>query len=138
MREDHHFHSVVGLRRIPARVMNKTRSAPELRSRKNLAIRFGEHLRTLRTERGLTQEALAERSDLSVDGIRRIERGAFSPSLDTITRLCTGLDLSLATMFSSFELGERQEADEIRDLIATRTPRESRTAWRVLKALFES
>ena len=117
--------------------MNKTRPIPELRSRKNLAKRFGDHLRALRTERSLTQEALAERSDLSVDGIRRIERGAFSPSLDTIARLCHGLDLSMATMFSGFELGERQEADEIRDMIASKGPREARMAWRILKALFE-
>jgi transcriptional regulator with XRE-family HTH domain len=107
------------------------------RSRKNLAGRFGKHLRTLRTERGLTQEVLAERSDLSVDGIRRIERGAFSPSLDTIGRLCTGLEISIATMFSSVELGRRLETQEISDLLASRSQKEIRLAWRLLKAVFD-
>lgn len=118
--------------------VSRPRSERENRSRKNLARRFGEHLRLLRTERGLTQERLAERSDLSVDGIRRIERGAFSPSLDTIGRLCTGLDLSMATLFSGLELERRLEADEIRDLLVSRGPKDVRLAWRVLKALFEN
>lgn len=116
--------------------MKQPGTAAELRSRKSLARRFGAHLHTLRTERGLTQEALAERSDLSVDGIRRIERGAFSPSLDTIARLCTGLDISLATLFASFEMGYRMEVNEICDMLSMRGPRDTRLAWRLLRAVF--
>lgn len=109
----------------------------EPRNRRGLSRRFGAHLRSLRTERGLTQEALAERSDLSVDGIRRIERGAFSPSLETIGRLCAGLEVSLATMFASFELGRRKEVEEVCDLLHSRSRKEVRLVWRILKALFE-
>lgn len=69
--------------------------------------RFGEHIRSLRRARGLTQEAVAERSGLSVDTVRRLEAGTFSPSLDTLRKLCAGLDLMLSTLFESYELGER-------------------------------
>lgn len=85
----------------------------------------------------MTQEVLAERSGLSADTIRRLEHGSFSPSLDTLRKLCVGLDLMLSTLFESFELGARNETRELIDLIATRSARELILATKVLRALFE-
>ena len=84
----------------------------------------------------MTQEVLAERCGLSADTIRRLEHGSFSPSLDTLRKLCGGLDLMLSTLFESYELGARNEARELIDLLATRGPRELVLATRVLRALF--
>lgn len=97
---------------------------------------FGRHVRSLRRARGMTQEVLAERCGLSADTIRRLEHGSFSPSLDTLRKLCGGLDLMLSTLFESYELGARNEARELIDLLATRSPRELVLATRVLRALF--
>jgi transcriptional regulator with XRE-family HTH domain len=97
---------------------------------------FGRHVRSLRRARGMTQEVLAERCGLSADTIRRLEHGSFSPSLDTLRKLCGGLDLMLSTLFESYELGARNEARELIDLLATRGPRELVLATRVLRALF--
>ena len=72
--------------------------------RLNVGKRFGVHVRALRHSRQLTQEELAERSQLSVDAVRRIERGAFSPSLETVNKLATGLDVSLRTLFNEVSL----------------------------------
>lgn len=99
--------------------------------------RFGEHIRELRKVRGLTQEALAERSKLSVDAIRRIERDAFSPSLETVRKLAGGLDLSLKTLFQGLDGERRDPAQELCDFLARRTPREVKLAWRVLRAMFD-
>jgi transcriptional regulator with XRE-family HTH domain len=98
---------------------------------------FGRHVRSLRRARGLTQEVLAKRSGLSADTIRRLEHGDFSPSLETLRKLCIGLDLQLSTLFESYELGGRNECRELVDLIACRTPRELALAIRVLRALFD-
>jgi transcriptional regulator with XRE-family HTH domain len=98
---------------------------------------FGRHVRSLRRARGMTQEVLAERCGLSADTIRRLEHGSFSPSLDTLRKLCGGLDLMLSTLFESYELGARNEARELIDLLATRGPRELVLATRVLRALFD-
>jgi transcriptional regulator with XRE-family HTH domain len=84
----------------------------------------------------MTQEVLAERCGLSADTIRRLEHGSFSPSLDTLNKLCGGLELMLSTLFESYELGARNEARELIDLLATRGPRELVLATRVLRALF--
>jgi transcriptional regulator with XRE-family HTH domain len=105
-------------------------------SKKLLGRSFGKHVRSLRRARGLTQEALAERSGLSPDTIRRLEHGSFSPSLETLNKLCAGLDILLSTLFESYELGVRSESRELIDLLATRTPRELVLATRVLRTLF--
>lgn len=98
---------------------------------------FGRHVRSLRRARGMTQEVLAERCGLSADTIRRLEHGSFSPSLDTLRKLCAGLDLMLSTLFESYELGARNEARELIDLLSSRGPRELVLATRVLRALFD-
>jgi transcriptional regulator with XRE-family HTH domain len=105
--------------------------------RLNTGRNFGRHVRSLRRARGMTQEVLADRSALSADTIRRLEHGSFSPSLDTLRKLCVGLDLMLSTLFESYELGARNEARELIDLLATRTPRELALATRVLRSLFD-
>ena len=77
---------------------------------------FGRHVRSCRKARGLTQEALAERSALSADTIRRIESGSFSPSHETLRKLCRGLGMRLSTLFEGFETADRDVAREIVDL----------------------
>jgi transcriptional regulator with XRE-family HTH domain len=98
---------------------------------------FGEHIKSLRRARGMTQGELAIRSGLSPDTVRRLERGSFSPSLETLRKLCIGLDLLLSTLFETFEFGERNSSRELLDLLAARDPRELLLALRVLRALFE-
>ena len=55
---------------------------------------FGTALRRLRKQAGLTQEALADRSGLSVEGISALERGQRRhPRADTVDLLAAGLRL---------------------------------------------
>jgi transcriptional regulator with XRE-family HTH domain len=79
----------------------------------HLAQRFGRLVRTLRTARGLSQEGLAERANLSRDTITRLETAAFSPSLETLNRLVAGLDSSLSTLFAAFEGSDDAMARDI-------------------------
>jgi len=99
--------------------------------------KFGGHLRVMRKARGFTQEVLAERSSLSVDAVRRIERGAFSPSLDTLRKLSSGLDVNLHTMFEGFTVQRRDTVAEICDYLQRRRPEEIRLVWRVIRAIFD-
>ena len=103
-----------------------------------LRRRFGENIRQLRLARGLTQEALAEKSDLSVDAVRRIEWGTISPSLDTLSKLANGLDISLRTLFSTFEQRKRDDVAELADFLARRSPKDARLVARLVKVLFEN
>ncbi|MHB1537748.1 MAG: helix-turn-helix domain-containing protein [Solirubrobacteraceae bacterium] len=55
---------------------------------------FGERLRTVRTERLLTQEQLAEASGVHRTEISLLEHGKRTPILDTIVAVANGLGVS--------------------------------------------
>jgi transcriptional regulator with XRE-family HTH domain len=63
---------------------------------------FGRRLRELRQTRNLTQEALAEASDLSGNYISDLELGLKVPSLTIIVRLSQALDVAPADLLTSF------------------------------------
>lgn len=65
----------------------------------SLAELFGANLRHMRKARGLTQEALAERVEVSSDMISKLERGAASPSFETLEKLCVALDAQPVVFF---------------------------------------
>lgn len=65
----------------------------------SLRKRFGERLRELRNEKRLTQEALAEKCDISVEFISNIERGVNAPSFDVIEKLAAALKVKESTFF---------------------------------------
>lgn len=59
-----------------------------------MATHFADLLRRHRLAAGLTQEALAERANLSVNGIQKLESGGSHPYRDTANRLVRALDLT--------------------------------------------
>lgn len=61
---------------------------------------LGELLREARTGR-FTIEELARRSNVSAGRISQIERGLANPSFETLWRLCSALDVSIASLFPS-------------------------------------
>lgn len=61
--------------------------------------RFGERIRTLRKERGLSQEDLAELCGLDRTYISGIERGLRNVALRNIESLAYALEVSLADLF---------------------------------------
>jgi transcriptional regulator with XRE-family HTH domain len=63
---------------------------------------FGERIRELREKRGLTQEKLAQASDLTTSFVSNIERGAKSPSLNSLLKLARGLKIDAAELVSNF------------------------------------
>jgi transcriptional regulator with XRE-family HTH domain len=54
---------------------------------------FGQRLRQLRKERGVSQDDLAHRTDVHPTAIGRLERGSREPRLTTILRIARGLDV---------------------------------------------
>lgn len=65
--------------------------AHEIASRRAL----GESLSTIRRERGLTQKALSQASNIQQSEISRIESGRGNPTLDTLTRLAGAVGASV-------------------------------------------
>lgn len=61
--------------------------------------RFGDRVRQLRTERGWSQELLAEKAELHRTYIVGVEQGQRNASLDVIHALAQGLGVPLADLF---------------------------------------
>lgn len=65
---------------------------------------FSQVLRQLRDERGWSQEQLAERADLNRSYLGEVERGHAIPSLITIAKLATALEIRLSSFIARCEL----------------------------------
>ena len=63
----------------------------------------GQTLARLRRDVGLTQEKLAEIAELERGYISLIERGHRMPTIDTVFRLCRGLNCSPSEMVRAVE-----------------------------------
>ncbi len=67
---------------------------------------LGKAIVTLRAERGMTGAALAERSEVSIPWLSRIEDGQVDPTWATVARIAKGLGVStevLASLAERFE-----------------------------------
>ena len=65
-------------------------------------MKIGDRVRRLRMQRGLTQEELANRCELSKGFISLLERDLTSPSVDTLTDILESLGTDLKNFFSDF------------------------------------
>jgi transcriptional regulator with XRE-family HTH domain len=75
-----------------------------------LALRFGELVRRLRLEKGLSQERLAELCGMHRNYVGAIERAERTPSIVAADNLARALGTSLSNMFS--ELDSSREASD--------------------------
>lgn len=60
---------------------------------------FGDRVRALRSDRGYSQEHLAELADLHRTYVGSVERGERNISLDAITALAKALDVPVRDLF---------------------------------------
>jgi transcriptional regulator with XRE-family HTH domain len=77
-----HDDSTTDIRRLPQPVLD----------------RVSANLREARQDAGLTQEELAERSELHPTQVERLEQGATLPHLDTLAKLAGALDVPPADL----------------------------------------
>jgi transcriptional regulator with XRE-family HTH domain len=66
---------------------------------KSLSIRFGERVRELRKDLGLSQEGFADACGFDRTYISGIERGLRNPSLTAIEILAKALGISVSDLF---------------------------------------
>jgi transcriptional regulator with XRE-family HTH domain len=72
------------------------------KSRRPEAEQFGAVVRKLREARGLTQEQLAERADVSATYIGFVERGDNVPTLTIVIQIASALDVRAAELLRDF------------------------------------
>jgi DNA-binding XRE family transcriptional regulator len=65
---------------------------------KELLIKFGNRLKTIRNERNMTLEQLAFASDIEISQVHRVEKGSINPTLSTLSALAKGLNMTIAEL----------------------------------------
>jgi len=80
---------------------------------RNKARALGETIKTLRKQRGMTQEQLAERAELHPTYIAKLESGERFPSLETLIELAGALDIPLSSIVKSLE--PKKDLEVVRD-----------------------
>jgi len=106
----------------------------------NIAKSIGENIRTLRKERGLSQEQLALRADINTSYMGQVERGEKNPTIDVLSKIAMALHLPLEKLvqFDSrigTEAGSDDFADKIAHQINGLTLKEQEAVYKFVKQL---
>lgn len=91
------------------------------------ALKIGQRVRSVRQRLGISLEDLGELSEISWTSIGKIERGASSPTAETLVRLATALEVDPGTFLSGVtadDYGRRLHRLSARDLIRARAEQE--------------
>ncbi|ADM97061.1 MunI regulatory protein [Dickeya dadantii 3937] len=70
-----------------------------MKNTKDITARFGQRVKTLRLQAGLSQEAFADKCGLDRTYISGIERGVRNPTLEVIGVIADGLEIQLQSLF---------------------------------------
>ena len=70
-------------------------------------LRVAKRVRELRSNRGMTQDQLAEKANISASFLSYLERGGRMGSLVTYDRLAEGLGIPLAELFTEGQAASR-------------------------------
>jgi transcriptional regulator with XRE-family HTH domain len=74
----------------------------------------GERVQLLRKRKGLSQEELASKIGIDTKSLSRLERGAHYPSMETLERIRTELEVQLKDFF---DFDPQPSAEGMRDFI---------------------
>ena len=78
--------------------------------------KLGNKIKELRLGKSLTQEALAEKINVSAKSLSQIELGNNFVSADTLDNLCNALNITPKNLFD-FDYMQLKEADAINEII---------------------
>ncbi|MDE6253973.1 MAG: helix-turn-helix transcriptional regulator [Lachnospiraceae bacterium] len=79
---------------------------------KNIKYIIADNVRIYRKRKNLTQFELAERADLSLDSIKRVEGGKISISIEKFLKLSNALDVPVSCLIN----GEGEDISDIEQI----------------------
>ena len=65
----------------------------------NLKQKFGKRLQALRKVSGLTQEQVAQATNLTIESISNIERGVHGPTFDNLEKIAAAVNVEVKELF---------------------------------------
>mgnify|MGYP004498295357 CR=1 FL=1 len=101
----------------------------------NIAKVVGQRIRNYRTQKGLSQDKLAELSGVHPTYIGQLERGEKNATLESIEKITSAMEISLSTLFEGIgneSDGTRNIPLECYELIASKTKGEQEQIYKIL------
>lgn len=101
---------------------------------------YGERLRNLRVSRGLTQEEVALRADITTSYYGQLERGQANPSVGMLEKICAVMEIAIADIFTETDtniLGIDSISMQILHQLSDKTDREKELALSLIKTAFK-
>lgn len=99
---------------------------------------IGERLKKARTERGLTQEKLSEKLDVSIAFLSRIERGSSHISLKRLSQVCDILGITEGSILNgSSNNSETYLSSEFEQLLKNVSPEKQKLIYKIAKVISE-
>lgn len=97
---------------------------------------IGRRIQELRKARGLSQEKIAEKADISPTYLSRIEYGRENPTLDMLIKLSNALEVEIWEMFDFGHVkGHKDLKGTLQNFIKTADEPTLRLALKVLRAV---
>ena len=99
----------------------------------DIAKIIGQRIRNYRTQKGLSQEKLAELAGCHPTYIGQLERGEKNATLESVEKITSAMDVSLSQLFDKLgESGNDSIASKCYDLVASKTEAEQAQLYKML------
>lgn len=75
---------------------------------------IGNRIKELRKKKGLSQEQLSEKAEITPNYLSRVERGTENPTLNMLIRLANALEVE---MWEMFDFGHRGSCRDLKSIL---------------------
>ncbi len=97
---------------------------------------IGQRIKEARLEKNITQEELADKLDLSVTYISRVENGNSHINLNRLSQVCNVLEISEGTLLNGvYNKSENYLNKEFADLLKNTTPKKQKLIYEMAKTI---
>lgn len=102
----------------------------------DIAKIIGQRIRNYRTQKGLSQEKLAELAGCHPTYIGQLERGEKNATLESVEKIASAMDISLSELFDKLgKSGGDNIAAKCYDLVASKNEAEQEQLYKMLQEM---
>lgn len=102
----------------------------------DIAKIIGQRIRNYRTQKGLSQERLAELAGCHPTYIGQLERGEKNATLESVEKIASAMDISLSELFDKLgKSGSNNIAAKCYDLVASKNEAEQKQLYKMLQEM---
>ena len=102
----------------------------------DIAKIIGQRIRNYRTQKGLSQEKLAELAGCHPTYIGQLERGEKNATLESVEKIASAMDISLSELFDKLgKSGGDNLAAKCYDLVASKNEAEQKQLYKMLQEM---